>query len=292
MENSATKPIGIIGVGLVGNAIADRLSAAGWAVMGYDLAPIENINVTVANSATDVCTHCTTVFLSLPTSEVVANVLDEVAPALTPDHLFVDTTTGDPEDAAAHVACLASFGAAYLEATVAGSSDLLRKGEAPIFVGGEEPDVERARPLLEILNERLVHLGPAGAASRFKLVFNLVLGLHRAVLAEALNFGEALGFAPATVLEVLENSPAYSPVMTTKGQRMAERSYDPPQARLSQHLKDVRLILAQAARKGASVPLSELHRELLERAEEYGFGDSDTSAVREAFRTGMDDPDS
>ena len=289
MENATNKAIGIIGVGLVGNALANRLGEAGLPVVGHDLSPIENANVEIATSAADVVGRCPTIFLSLPTSEVVSSVLEEVKPGLTSEHLFIDTTTGDPEDAEQHPGRLADSGASYLEATIAGSSDLLGKGEAPVFLGGCEKDVERARSVLETLTPRLFHLGPAGTASRFKLVFNLVLGLHRAVLAEALSFGEALGFDPATVLDVLADSPAFSPVMVTKGRRMVERSYDPPQARLSQHLKDVRLILAQAAEKGVRVPLSELHRELLERAEGLGFGASDTSAVREAFGA---DPDS
>ena len=283
-KGQAPRTIGIIGVGLVGSAIAGRFREAGYEIEGFDVAPIDGKEVVECGSAADVFSRCSIVFLSLPTSEIVSSVLEQVRPVLNGEHFIFDTTTGDPTDAESHLSLLGHAGAVIVEATIAGSSELLRAGEAPIFLGGDPVHAERARAILGVLSDRVFHLGPFGAASRFKLVFNLVLGLHRAVLAEALHFGEALGFDGSTVLEVLRQSPAMSPVMGTKGEKMVERVYDPPQARLSQHLKDVRLILDQAERHGADVPMSEAHLQLLESAEQLGFGALDTCAVREAFR--------
>ncbi len=117
-----------------------------------------------------------------------------------------------------------------------------------------------------------------------KLALNLVLGLNRAVLAEGLTFAEALGLDPQVALAVLQAGPAWSRVMETKGAKMLRRDFV-PEARLSQHLKDVRLILAAGERAGAPLPLSALHQELLERAEAAGFGAADNSAVIEAWRS-------
>jgi 3-hydroxyisobutyrate dehydrogenase-like beta-hydroxyacid dehydrogenase len=116
-----------------------------------------------------------------------------------------------------------------------------------------------------------------------KLVTNLVLGLNRAALAEGLAFAQAVGVEPEAALEVLEGSLAYSRVMDAKGRKMVEGDFT-PQARLSQHLKDVRLMLRAAAGAGLTLPLSEAHRRLLERAEELGWGDRDNSAVINAIR--------
>ena len=91
--------------------------------------------------------------------------------------------------------------------------------------------------------------------------------------------------SPST--RVIGCSPAASAVMDTKGQRMVAGDFV-PQAKLSQHLKDVRLILAEAENSGCRAPLSELHRALLERAEELGFGEADNSAIIEAFRPPQD----
>jgi 3-hydroxyisobutyrate dehydrogenase-like beta-hydroxyacid dehydrogenase len=115
-----------------------------------------------------------------------------------------------------------------------------------------------------------------------KLVLNLVLGLNRAVLAEGLCYAAAAGVDPAAALEILKAGPAYSRVMDTKGQKMLAGDFT-AEARLSQHLKDVRLILESGARAGASLPLSSVHRALLEKAEAAGFGAADNSAVIKAF---------
>ncbi len=277
-------PVGLIGVGLVGSVIADRLSESGHDVIGFDPGEPRSTQAQFADAAGSVCQQCQIVFLSLPHSGIVKSVLREVQPALTADHLIIDTTTGDPEDALSHESMLAPKGTAFVEATIAGSSDLLRKREAGIFLGGKEAAIKRAQALFDILTTRCFHLGDIGAASRFKLVFNLVLGLHRAVLAEALHFGEALGFDPSTILDLLQQSPASSGVMATKGQKMIDASYQPPQARLTQHLKDVRLMLAEAERAGIQLPLTASHRALLESAESLGYGAHDTSAVIEAYR--------
>ena len=119
-----------------------------------------------------------------------------------------------------------------------------------------------------------------------KLVSNLVLGLNRAALAEGLAFGSAIGLEPQAVLDVLRGSMAASRIMDTKGRKMIERDYA-VQARLTQHLKDVRLMLDAAERLGLSLPLSAAHAELLEQAEAAGFGAVDNSAVIEAYRGGQ-----
>ena len=112
-----------------------------------------------------------------------------------------------------------------------------------------------------------------------KLVTNLVLGLNRAALAEGLVLAEELGVDGKQAFDVLRRSMAYSRIMDTKGEKMLTRDFT-PQARLSQHLKDVRLILASSR---MPLPLSEAHRALLEKAEALGFGDADNSAVISAY---------
>jgi 2-hydroxy-3-oxopropionate reductase len=96
-------------------------------------------------------------------------------------------------------------------------------------------------------------------------------------------FAEDLGFSSEETLRILRETPAVSGVMDTKGKRMVDRDYE-AQARVSQHLKDVRLILSSAARLSSKVPLSKMHESLLEQAEQLGFGDADNSAVIEAYR--------
>ena len=115
-----------------------------------------------------------------------------------------------------------------------------------------------------------------------KLVVNLALGLNRAVLAETLSFARACEVSPTDALEVLKAGAAYSRVMDDKGDKMLHHDFT-VEARLSQHLKDVRLILEAAARKHAKTPLSTVHRQLLESLEKSGYGDADNSAIIMAY---------
>jgi 3-hydroxyisobutyrate dehydrogenase-like beta-hydroxyacid dehydrogenase len=111
-----------------------------------------------------------------------------------------------------------------------------------------------------------------------KLVTNLVLGLNRAALAEGLAFAASIGLDPALSLSVMRGSLAYSSIMDTKGERMIRGDFS-PDARLSQHLKDVRLIVDTGHHAGLPMPLSAAHRTVLEEAEAAGYGELDNSAI-------------
>ena len=181
---------------------------------------------------------------------------------------------------------MAKQGAYYLEANVAGSSELAKHGEATLFLGGDTETIEHHWELLEALAAKRFHVGPVGAASRFKLVHNLILGLNRAALGEGLAFAEALGFDAGEALALLKETPAVSAAMEAKGGKMAGGEYHPPQARLVQHLKDVCLIRLLASKTGAQTPLTDVHQNLLEKAEALGFGEADNAAIIEVFRQG------
>jgi len=269
--------IGLIGVGLLGSAIASRLQAAGYTVLGYDLVPERRLG---ADSAQAVARSCRTILLCLPTSDVVAQVLPAIE--LSPGATIIDHTTGEPESMAAMGAKLAKQSVAYLDATVLGSSQVVRKGQATVMAGGLRPVFDKAEPLFHTFATRAFYLGGYGAGARMKLVANLALGLHRAVLAETLAFARSCEVSPADALAVLKAGAAYSRVMDDKGQKMLDHDFT-VEARLSQHLKDVRLILAAAARRGAKAPLSQVHRDLLERLERAGYGEVDNSAIIMAY---------
>ena len=116
-----------------------------------------------------------------------------------------------------------------------------------------------------------------------KLVSNLVVGLNRLVLAEAVSLAEKAGVSPAHLLEVLRSGPGHSRALELKGRKMVEGDYD-PEARLAQHLKDVELILELGRGVDAPLPLSHLHRQLLERGVSEGLGDLDTSSIVDVLR--------
>lgn len=281
---TVSKRAGLIGLGLMGTAFARRLTRAGWEVVGFDVAlpcrrRAKRLGVRVVRSNAAVFQTCDRVLLSLPTLRETEHVLHDAEAALRPGHLILDTTTGEPGQAEAIHTRLTACGVRYLDATISGNSEQVAVGDVVLtMVGGDADAFTAARPLLRALTPKVSHVGPCGSGARMKLVTNLVLGLNRAALAEGLCFAEALGFSRRGALDVLLASKAYSAIMDTKGEKMVTEDFT-PQARLSQHLKDVRLMLAAAKAEQLKLPLTTVHRQILEAAEAAGLGPLDNSAL-------------
>ena len=280
--------LGIVGLGLLGSALAERLAAAGFDLLGFDAdaerlrASCTPLGVRPATSAPAVLAACRRTVLCLPDSRVVRQVVQQSDAALVAGSVLIDTTTGAPDDTQWLADRLAERGITYLDATIVGSSAQVREAQAMVLVGGSAAVVEQNSDVLDAIAARRFRVGPSGSAARMKLVVNLVLGLHRAVLAEGLTLAGAAGLDPALALEILRHGPASSAVMDTKGEKMLRQDFS-PQARLAQHLKDVELILSLASQTGAATPLSSVHRELLRRAVELGYAEADNCAVIKAY---------
>jgi len=286
-DASEREPIGLIGLGLMGSAMAGRFLARGFDVLGFDtdpacLAGLVSGNGRAAASVAPLAVSCRRIILSLPDSDVVQTVIERLEPNLRPGQVILDTTTGRPEEALAVARRLAGRGVSYVEAMISGNSSQVRTGDVLIFAGGAAEAIAQCEDLFTCFASKVLHVGEWGSASRMKLVSNLVLGLNRAVLAEGLAFAGKLGLNLEQTLVALRESMGYSRVMDTKGNKMIDGDFE-PQARLSQHLKDVRLMLESAASAGQRLPLSETHRDLLELAERLGFGALDNSAILRAI---------
>jgi 3-hydroxyisobutyrate dehydrogenase-like beta-hydroxyacid dehydrogenase len=278
--------VGLIGLGLMGSELAGRFVAGGRRVVGFDLRDecrrrLEELGGEPAGSVREVFGAARTVVLGLPNSDVVAEVIGE-AGELLPGSRIIDTTTGDPDATAALGERLAAAGAGYLDATLTGSSRVARAGELVVTAGGPAEEFRHAEPLFRLIAKRWFHVGPWGSGARTKLVVNLVLGLNRAVLAEGLAFARRCGLDLPAVLDVLRSGAAYSAVMDAKGGKMIAGDFA-AEAKLAQHLKDVRLILTAGARVGAALPLSGLHERLLSDLVDRGLGECDNSSVIRAF---------
>jgi 3-hydroxyisobutyrate dehydrogenase-like beta-hydroxyacid dehydrogenase len=276
--------IGIIGLGLMGSAMAFRLREHKIPIVGFDIsferqseAFIQGVQV--LGSAREVAVASKTIIFCLPDHLVVTRVLEELEGALMPGTIVMDTTTGDPRSSELAFHFLSELGCSYLDVAISGNSDQLKLGDVLAMVGGETNVFEAHRSLIDLFANSAVHLGPAGDGARMKLITNLVLGLNRAALAEGMAFANSIGIESSIAFDVLRQSMAYSRIMDTKGDKLVRRDFH-PQAKLSQHLKDVRLMIEASQ---ISLPLSEAHRRLLERAVEMGLGELDNTAVIEAI---------
>jgi 3-hydroxyisobutyrate dehydrogenase-like beta-hydroxyacid dehydrogenase len=274
------KPVGVIGLGLMGAAICDRLLADGYPLVVFNRTREKADEYLRAGAqwSENPLLHCDRVIVSLYSTDVVQSMLQQMDSGLRRGKIIIDTTTGDPQCTADLGARLAVRGVEYLEVPVSGSSEQTRRHMSTALVAGNPHAFAACRDLLDCIAAKTYFVGAWGDGVRMKLVTNLVLGLNRAVLAEGLVFAKTVGLSPERALEVLLNSPAYSKTMDAKGPKMVAAEFS-PQARLSQHIKDVRLMLEEAARNGKALPLSQVHMQLLERAEAEGLGELDNSAV-------------
>src|SRR5438552_322952 len=151
--------IGLIGAGLLGSALAERMLAARRRVFAYDiersqLERLEPFGAEVSTSAAEVGHRCDLIVLCLPDSRVVQVVAAELDNCLRPQALLIDATTGDPDDTVALAERLAARGIGYVDATIAGSSDQIRRGEATIIIGGSEDDVRGAASVLAAWSDK------------------------------------------------------------------------------------------------------------------------------------------
>ncbi len=279
-----TSKVGMIGLGLMGTALAERLLEGGYAVYVWNRTrqKAEPLLARGAHWADNPLAVCDRVLISLYTTHTVEEVLAHLDEGLRPGQILIDTTTGEPEQTVRLGARPAARGVQYLDAPISGSSEQTRRGEATAIVGGPPEAFAACRDLFGCCMRQTIYVGPCGSGSRMKLVSNLVLGLNRSALAEGLVFAQALGIKPEAALQVLIGSMVYSRIMDTKGRKMVEGDFR-TEARLSQHLKDIRLILDAAAAAGQELPLTETHCRLLEAAEAAGFGHADNSAIIRAF---------
>ena len=278
--------IGLIGLGLVGTAVARRLLAAGFALTGYDADPsraslLAPIGVVAADSPLGVAACCERVLLAVYDTAAVEQVTEGeggLLAAAVPPRLVIDTSTGDPDRLQALGQRLGARGIGFVEAPLAGSSVQIAAGEATMILGGDVAALHDAHDLLRAIAAKRHVAGGPGMGARAKLALNLVLGLNRATLAEG------LGLEGAAFLSLLRDSPAYSAAMDAKGEIMLEERFFPPQARLAQHRKDLALILAEAQRFGQPRPLVSAHAALLDAAIAAGDGDLDNAAVLRQLR--------
>ena len=280
---------GMIGLGLLGSAITQRLLEHGLEVVGFDIEPGRalELGIETADSPAQLAARVERIVLCLPDSDAVEEVCGGssglLSAAVSRLELVIDCTTGDPDRSEALAGRLGGAGIAFVEAEVSGSSELMLSGEAALLVGAERGSLEAAAELLDALSPVVFHLGPVGAGAKMKLVSNLAVGLNRLVLAEALYLAERVGVEPGALLEVLRAGPGHSRAGELKGGKMVKSDYS-PEARLAQHLKDVELILDLGDAAGADLPLSRLHRELLARGVEEGLGELDNSSIIEVLR--------
>ncbi len=275
--------VGILGLGLVGHALASRLQACGHRVTGFDPSPAAQsaaraTGVTIVATPQELTSQCEVILVCVLDDAMLASCTQAIAVNPGVLKLVVSCVTASVQATEQAAALLAAQQLDFADMPLLGSSRQIGQGEALGLLGSNDSVLERWNALLADICPRYRHVGKAGYGVRAKLACNLVLGLNRAALAEGLALATTLGLDGTDFLDLLRESPAYSRAVDVAGPRMVARDFTPA-SRIRQHRKDLALILQEGKSADLNLSLTAAHADLLDLAIAQGLGDQDNVAV-------------
>lgn len=279
--------VGYIGLGDMGGALARRLHLS-HPVTAYDLdrAHLEQMVACGAKAATgprDLAASCDTVFLCLPTSEHVRQVVfgaEGLAAGLRPGSMIVDQTTGDPTETRKMAAELAARDIAFVDAPVSGGSQGATAGTISIMVGADAELLGRVRPFLDAISSNVFHAGDVGAGHVMKLINNMISGTQRLLSLEGLALAAKNGIDPAKAAEILSAGGARNAFLAESVPRLLTGNFGAGLTLGLMH-KDLRLACQLGADSGMALMYGSLTREFYQLCiGQVGAGERvDTSAT-------------
>ena len=282
---------GIAGTGKMGSAMARRLLSLNHGVTVWNrsperAAPLLALGASWAATPRELSAQCETVITMLTDDAA----LDEVyfgdaglTSALQAERLFIDMSTVSPQTQQATGARVRGLGASYLECPVGGSVGPALNGQLLGFVGGFESDLARAREFLDALCRRIEHVGPLGAGATMKLAINLPLMVYWQTLGEALSLLQPLGLEPARVIDILADTSGAPAMLKARGPMIAQAlsgdASGPVSVSVATLRKDLRAMLAQAARHKVKLPVTALALQSFEQAAAAGLDAADCTQL-------------
>jgi 3-hydroxyisobutyrate dehydrogenase len=209
--------VGFIGLGAIGTPMARHIARAFDAVVWNRTAATaqrfaREHGATAAGSPAEVVVACDAVITCLPTSREVGEVLAAAGEAWRPGRLLIDATSGDPAGSRGHAAWLAERGAGFVDAPVSGGTAGAERGTLTVMLGGDEPWISRARPIVSAYAAKVEHVGPVGAGHALKAVNNALLALNVVAAGEGLAALVKLGVSAERAVDVLNASSGRSNV--------------------------------------------------------------------------------
>jgi 2-hydroxy-3-oxopropionate reductase len=286
--------VALLGIGLMGFPMGQRLCAAGHVVRAWNRTPdqaqrLKAFGATVCAQPSTAVLGAEVVITMLASGDAVEQVLFEqgTAQAIEPGSLVIDMSSIAPAQARDHAKRLAALGIDYLDAPVSGGTLGAEAGTLAIMVGGDAAALERAAHVLKVFG-KATHVGPSGAGQLTKLANQMIVGITIGAVAEALLLCEKGGADMTRVKEAISGGFADSRILQVHGQRMVERDFA-PRARMTVQLKDLRNALATAHEIGFDAPITALFEQLYAQGIEHGLADLDHSGlfVELARRNGL-----
>ncbi|MBD0293529.1 MAG: NAD(P)-dependent oxidoreductase [Jiangellaceae bacterium] len=287
----------IVGTGRMGAAMAARLCSQGAHVVVHNRTSAraqtvaEETGARMVGSAREAATQAEVVLVSLADDAACEEAYagpDGIIAGLSAGSVVADTSTVSPRTSRRLADLVGHAGAGMLDAPVSGSVPIVDRGELTVMVGGAADDLERARPVLELLAARIVHLGGPGTGATMKLAVNSVVHALSQALSEALVLAERAGVDRATAYGVFMESVVGAPFVRYKRAAFEKPDETPVAFSLDLVLKDLDLVLDLAAEVGLPMPQAAANRAAAAAAIEAGLGERDMSAIATMLRAGSE----
>ncbi len=282
--------IGVAGLGRMGAALAARLGE-----LGHDLAvwnrsadkakPLIEAGAQAATSPAELAGKVEAIITILTDAEAIDTVYRRDAGLLSADlsgKLIIEMSTVQPETEIALAEDVRRRGGAFVECPVGGTVMPARTGKLLGLAGGEDADVARARPILEGLCRRVEHVGPVGAGASMKLAINLPLLVSYQALGEAVTLCRHLGHDPKWLMELFADTSGGPNILKVRGPAIAEAlsgGNPAPAFDIGSIRKDLRTMLAEAKKLGASLPLAERTLAVFDEASQEGWDERDGASL-------------
>ncbi|MEP4038963.1 3-hydroxyisobutyrate dehydrogenase [Pseudophaeobacter sp.] len=260
--------IGFIGLGNMGGPMAANLAKEGHEVLGFDMADVSIEGVTMAGSAAAAATGADVVITMLPNGQILRAVANDVLPAMQSGATLVDCSTVDVDSARAVAEQAAASDLLFVDAPVSGGIGGAAGGTLTFMAGGSSEAFAKAKPLFDIMGQKAVHCGEAGAGQAAKICNNMILGVTMIATCEAFALADKLGLDRQKMFDVVSTSSGYSwtmnaycPAPGVGPQSPADNDYTPGFA-AELMLKDLRLSQQAAVSADADTPMGELAQAL------------------------------
>jgi 3-hydroxyisobutyrate dehydrogenase-like beta-hydroxyacid dehydrogenase len=277
--------VGLVGVGKIGLPIAENLIKSGYRVLGYrrsSLAEFEKIGGVTTRSPADIGAQADIVFSCLPSSQALEDVVQGstgLVKSARPGQIIVELGSHPVPEKERHVAPFAAKGATFLDGEVSGTPGMVSARKAVIYLAGDKEACAKVERFVRGFADSCVYFGPFGAASRVKLVNNLLVAIHIAATAEAMALGLRAGVDVDLMIKAIATGSGGSTQFGIRAPWMAQRRFLPPQgtAGALQHYFD--MIGEFADSVGVATPMLDRAVELYDKFTEMGFGEKDVAAM-------------
>jgi L-threonate 2-dehydrogenase len=278
------RTIGVIGLGIMGGAFARNLLAAGWEVIGYDVAEqccaqAQAAGVKVVADAAAVAAAAGDVITSLPTPGAVRTTAEEIATCAGGTRVVIEASTLALGDKLEVRRILAAAGHIALDCPISGTGTQAKVKDIVVYASGDTAQIARLQPLFLSFARQGQDLGEYGNGSKMKYIANHLVAIHNVATAEAMVLAMKAGLEPEKVIAVVASGAGTSRVFELRAPMMARNSYLPASMRSATWTKDLDVIGGFAADLGCATPLFDLSASLHARALAMGRADEDTAAV-------------